>query len=100
MELVIKNIKSAEVFIHILEERLKIINMEIERLDNILDKYGDYKNKKLKITTLNNKFNNLLYDQSNIKKDLKEHRIYKLILLKQYDYYNDIITIEDDEIYD
>ncbi len=48
MEKIINNIKAEDFYIHILEERLIIINQEIEQTDNILDKYGDYNKIKLK----------------------------------------------------
>lgn len=76
-----KLIKTEDLLIHILEERLNIINTEIERIDNILDKYGDYREyKKLKIKTLYNKFNNLLNDQSSMKSELRQRRVYKFKL--------------------
>ncbi len=76
MNNIIKNIKSEELIIHLLEERMKIINSEIERIDQILDQYGNYKIKKVK--TLTNKFNKLLNSQSCMKKELRERKLYHL----------------------
>ncbi len=83
MEKLNKNIKGEELSIFLLEERIKIINMDIERIDNILDKYGNYKS--LKIKSLTTEFNKLLNEQSIMKKELRERKLYHLGLLDKKD---------------
>ena len=100
MEKIINNIKSEDFYIYILEERLTLINQEIEQTDNILDRYGDYnkikvKSQNIRITTLNKKFDNLLNNQSSIKKELKQRKLYRFKLLAEYDYYNEMITVKE-----
>jgi hypothetical protein len=75
MEKLIKKIKSEELSIFLLEERIKIISPEIQKIDNYLDKYGNYKINKIK--SLNNKFNELLENLSHMKYELKVRRIYR-----------------------
>ena len=98
MEKLIKKIKSEELSIFLLEERIKIISTEIQKIDNYLDKYGNYKINKIK--SLNNKFNELLENLTNMKYELKARRIYRLKLIdKKYILENEtnyIIIIDDD----
>ncbi len=88
-----KLIKTEDLKIFLLEERLNIINIEIEKIDNYLDKYGNYKLRK--ITRLNNKFNNLLNNQLIMKKELKQRRLYRIKLIEEENLINDEIIIED-----
>ncbi len=89
-------LKCEEKAISLLEDKIKLLSNEIMIIDNYLDKYGDYKTfKKFKIKTFTNKFNKLLNEQSEMKKELKHRRLYRLNLKDKINEINlkDIIII-------